>query len=276
MDIGACGAFILGLEDEFLEVRMASLESVCKLALQFPDFGHSSLDFIVDMFNDEIEDIRLKAIQCLSKVSGEGIILREDQIDIVLGVLEDTSIDIREALHEVLGNCDFSTKLAFKSCLEKLLDNLRRYPEDKLSIWKCLKKLGSHDPSLTRSLVPELLMIHPFLELPEPSLENDAYLSILMLVFNATAKFPDIADLFQNHTVKHYSYLRYSYPDLIPDIPALDPGLEMARLSTQLTGEISEPAMKFLSAIFERIRSVMSSSTVSVETQTSVIELSIK
>lgn len=46
-----------------------------------------SLDFLVDMFNDEIEDVRLKAISSLSKIS-ENIVLREDQLETILGALE--------------------------------------------------------------------------------------------------------------------------------------------------------------------------------------------
>lgn len=276
MEIGACGAFVQGLEDEFSEVRMASLESICKLALCFPSFAEYSLDFIVDMFNDEIENIRLKAIQCLTKISEKAIILREDQVDIVLGALEDTSADIREALHDMLGNCQLSSQYALKACTDKLLDNLRRYPEDKTSLWKCFKKLGLNHAPLAQPLAPELLMIHPFLELPEPSLEDDAYISVLILMFNAALTCPGVTKFFQDHTIRHYSYLRYSYPDLVPNISNLNSDFEVADLSSQPTGKTSEPAMRFLSAIFERIRNVMHSSRVSIDTQTSVIELSMR
>lgn len=39
------------------------------------------------MFNDEIEEVRLKAIQCLGRISNQ-IVLREDQLETVLAVLE--------------------------------------------------------------------------------------------------------------------------------------------------------------------------------------------
>ncbi|XP_042149002.1 integrator complex subunit 4-like [Ixodes scapularis] len=87
MGSGACGAFVHGLEDEFLEVRLATLDSLCKLALKFHSFAAQSLDFIVDMFNDEIEEVRLKAIQCLGRISNQ-IVLREDQLETILAVLE--------------------------------------------------------------------------------------------------------------------------------------------------------------------------------------------
>lgn len=64
---GACGAFVHGLEDEFMgtklrrykihftitqllptEVRSASLDSLCHLALDNPKFARLSLDFLVE------------------------------------------------------------------------------------------------------------------------------------------------------------------------------------------------------------------------------------
>lgn len=43
--------------------------------------------FVYSMFNDEIEEVRLKAIDCMTKIS-QLIVLREDQLEIILGVLE--------------------------------------------------------------------------------------------------------------------------------------------------------------------------------------------
>ena len=37
---------------------MASLEALCLLAMEFPLFAVLSLDFLVDMFNDEIDTVR--------------------------------------------------------------------------------------------------------------------------------------------------------------------------------------------------------------------------
>ncbi|KAL1427781.1 hypothetical protein MTO96_003125 [Rhipicephalus appendiculatus] len=217
MGSGACGAFVHGLEDEFLEVRLASLDSLCRLALQFPSFAAQSLDFIVDMFNDEIEEVRLKAIQCLGRISNQ-IVLREDQLETVLAVLEDSSMDIREALHEVLGGCCLSTKAGLKACVDALLDNLKRYPQDKRSLWRCLRLLGLRHPYLTLPLVPELLGIHAYFDLPEPDVEDPAYMSTLILVFNAAAGCPTMVPLFEEHTLRHYSYLKDSFPSLVPQL----------------------------------------------------------
>ena len=40
------------------EVRLAALESMSKLAERNKKFGILCVDFLIDMFNDEIEDVR--------------------------------------------------------------------------------------------------------------------------------------------------------------------------------------------------------------------------
>lgn len=135
MSSGACGAFVHGLEDEYLEVRMPALDSLCKLANQNPRFAHLCLDFLVDMLNDEIESVRLNAINSLRKVCRH-ITLREDQLEVILGVLEDFSWEIREEVRELLSHCHLSTRACLHATIIALLGNLTKYPQDRASIWR--------------------------------------------------------------------------------------------------------------------------------------------
>ena len=48
------GAFVHGLEDEFSQVRTAAVDSICELSLKDDIFANKAVDFLVDMFNDEI------------------------------------------------------------------------------------------------------------------------------------------------------------------------------------------------------------------------------
>lgn len=82
----------------------------------------------MDMFNDEIEDVRIKAIDSLTRIS-QHTVLREDQLETILGALEasfhhyffktdsfhylsviccTSSIDVRENLkqHAVFSNLE--------------------------------------------------------------------------------------------------------------------------------------------------------------------------
>lgn len=57
------------------------------LAVNESNFAIVALDFLVDMFNDDIQEVRLKAIDSLCKMS-DHIEFREDQLEIILGLLE--------------------------------------------------------------------------------------------------------------------------------------------------------------------------------------------
>ena len=60
---------------------------MCQLGMHSKHFATQSLDYLVDMFNDEIEAVRLKAINSLCRISSS-LELREDQLETVLAILE--------------------------------------------------------------------------------------------------------------------------------------------------------------------------------------------
>ncbi|NXJ66663.1 INT4 protein, partial [Rostratula benghalensis] len=251
IESGACGAFVHGLEDEMYEVRIAAVEALCMLAQSSPSFAEKCLDFLVDMFNDEIEEVRLQSIHTMRKISNN-ITLREDQLDTVLAVLEDSSRDIREALHELLCCTNVSTKEGIHLALVELLKNLTKYPTDRESIWKCLKFLGSRHPTLVLPLVPELLSTHPFFDTPEPDMDDPAYIAVLVLIFNAAQSCPTMPALFSDHTFRHYAYLRDSLSHLVP--PLRLPGRKL--LSSPVSPSITpheDPSQQFLHQSLERV-----------------------
>ncbi|XP_043929275.1 integrator complex subunit 4 isoform X2 [Protopterus annectens] len=254
IDSGACGAFVHGLEDEMYEVRISAVESLCALAQSSPSFAEKCLDFLVDMFNDEIEEVRLQSIHSLRKISNH-ITLREDQLDTVLAVLEDSSRDIREALHELLCYTNVSTKDCIRLALVDLLKNLTKYPTDKNSIWKCLKFLGGRHPTLVLPLVPELLSTHPFFDTPEPDMDDPAYIAVLVLIFNAAKSCPTMTALFSDHTFRHYAYLRDSLSHLVPELRL--PGRKMAAMSDYSTlAPVEDSSQQFLRQSLERLYTI--------------------
>ena len=57
VSLGSCGAFVHGLEDECFSVRVAAVDSLTRLAVENSSLASLALDFLVDMFNDEIEQV---------------------------------------------------------------------------------------------------------------------------------------------------------------------------------------------------------------------------
>ncbi|XP_043224556.1 integrator complex subunit 4-like [Amphibalanus amphitrite] len=252
MSSGACGAFVHGLEDEFLEVRSAALESMTELATLHPHFAEMSLDFIVDMFNDEIAEVRLRAVDSLSRI-GQMITLREDQLDEILAVLEVYSIDTREGLHRMLGDCRLGNTDSLKLCVEKLLKNLKRYPQDKRSLWRCFQRMGAAHPDLVLPLVPSLLHIHPYFQLPEQDVQDPAYVCILLLVMNAAAGSPTMMALLDDNTRRHFLYLRDTLPGMVPDrLPGQAAAAAAAAPSPSTPAAARDNAAEFLQSVLRR------------------------
>ena len=249
MSLGACGAFIHGLEDECLSVRLNSIESLTSLACRNPSFAHASIDFLVEMFNDEIEAVRLRAVHCLRKI-GKHIVLRDDQLETILAALEDFSLDIREALHELLSCCSLSTKSCLRSTVDALLANLERYPQDRRSLHRCFQWVGRNHPHLTLELVPELLEIHPFMDTAEHDLNDRRYICMLILVFNASASGSAIVTLLPDYVLRHYSFLRDSMPQLIPYLKC---DAETGMLSGDQSGTPSTSNVSFSGSFLKEV-----------------------
>ncbi|XP_076380143.1 integrator complex subunit 4 [Megalopta genalis] len=244
---GSCGAFIHGLEDEFLEVRTAAVEALCTLSLEQPNIARVALDFMVDMFNDEIQDVRLRAIESLRRISAS-VTLREDQLETILGALEDFSGEVREGLHATLAASRLATRNCLHMCVNRLLENLTRYPQDRESIRSCLAALGASHPYLTLPLVPQLLGRHPFFDTPEPDVDEPSYASVLVMIFNAAFHCPSMHALFTEHTSKHYHYLRDTMPHLVPRLrPAITSGPGFER--DDKTDEETERGKEFLEKV---------------------------
>lgn len=212
---------------------------------------------MVDMFNDEIQDIRLKAIESMKRILSS-VELGEDQLETILGALEDYSGEVREGLHSMLAASRLATKNCLNMCIMKLLDNLNRYGEDKDSIRNCLARLGASHPNFTSPLVPQLLVQHPFFDTPEPNIAVPSYSSILVLIFNAAAHCPSMHALFTRHSLaKHYHYLRDTMPHLVPVLsPAMFSGScgeEHARTEVDSEQVKNKRATEFLERLVTNI-----------------------
>ena len=214
---GFVSAFVQALDDECAEVRLCALKTVSQIAKNNAKFAIFALDLIVDMFSDEIQSVRLEAIRCLGSFS-TNVSLRDEQLDVVIYNLEESSQFIREAIHLLLGVCALPTGSAILSVVNSLLVNLTKYPLDMYSIWRSMKGIGTHNGHAVCSQVQELLRAHPFFISPEPDSEDPAYVSILILVFNALSSCPTVLPILPTHVYRHYPYLRDALPQLVPQI----------------------------------------------------------
>lgn len=78
------------------------------------------------------------------------------QLETILSALEDYSIVVREKLHTMLQASTVATKDGLQNVISKLLENLRKYPQDRRSIFATFKKLGERHAELTLPLVTQV------------------------------------------------------------------------------------------------------------------------
>ena len=186
---GACGAFIHGLEDEYRIVRVASIHSLAELAHKEKsgNFAKVAMDYLVDMLNDEIENVRLQAINSCCKLASRVPVLLEDQLENVLkGCLPDARQDIRLSTHRLLASCSLLSRDSLMTTIEELLKSLQKYPADQYSIYTAFRDLGKNHPNFVAALTPKLLELHPFFDTQEIDISDTEHAAKMILILNAS------------------------------------------------------------------------------------------
>ena len=81
-----------------------------------------------------------------------------------------------------------------------------------------MKELGSNHPGFISLILPELLSLDPHFEMPEPNMDDDCYVAVMLAVYNAAARESSIVTLFAAHTQRHYRFHKSRFPYLVPDV----------------------------------------------------------
>lgn len=74
----------------------------------------------------------------------------------------------------MLGCCKVQSRACLTMVVQKVLDVLSKYPQDKLSAFGCLQRVGLKHPDLCMSLTPQLIQDHPFFDSAEKDVEDPA------------------------------------------------------------------------------------------------------
>eukprot|EP01119_Soliformovum_irregulare_P018108 TRINITY_DN5496_c0_g1_i3.p1 TRINITY_DN5496_c0_g1~~TRINITY_DN5496_c0_g1_i3.p1 ORF type:complete len:936 (-),score=298.92 TRINITY_DN5496_c0_g1_i3:291-2894(-) len=223
MDTGAIGVFIQGLEDEFFEVREATVESIGELSMRSLDFAQKAVDFLVDMFNDEIESVVVNAINCLKKL-GNRVRLTEDQLHIVLSTVQDSSSHVRVSLHQLLKTTVMTSITCLHATTSALLANLTRYPKDVDTTFEALKSLGERHSSYTEFIIEDLLRIDSRFLTQEYHPDDVYFIGVLIVILNASTINKSILALLPKYIFRHTHYLKDKYPSYFPDVKISEEG----------------------------------------------------
>ena len=238
IDVSSCGAFTHGLESENSKVRLESIESLTILVIskKSTHFAKKALDALIDMLNDEIEGVRLSAVNGVTKIlnfsEGAGNVtdfmnmktLYTDQLTNVIAALDDTVTEIRTAVRGVLGSCTVPEVDSLFQIVRMLEKNLIKYPGDTESIYETFSNLGKNHASLTQVLTSSLLGIDPNLDSREPNLNDPIYLGKLVMILKAAKILPVITTMVPSYVKSHYQFLKHAMRERIDLIPGLESG----------------------------------------------------
>ncbi|EJD76202.1 integrator complex subunit 4 [Loa loa] len=267
---GACGAFVTALEDEFMIVRQAGVYSLGQLAADRPFLAAAALDHLADMFNDEIEQVRLDAVRALTPLVVHGI-LQKEQLDTILTVLDDALPDSREALCVLLSRSTLGTPDCLRYVVKALLNCMRRFPIDRQSIFKCMSDLGRRHATFVQLLSDELLELHPVFDITEPAVDDQFYLAKLILILNAASAHDPICSLLPAFAVRHYKFLRCSMPLLVPTIEAFSDDSTSSTNNLSINKKLAEAGER-TRALLERTYEMMQEASQSRSYQQRMIE----
>ncbi|CAF1642048.1 unnamed protein product [Adineta ricciae] len=215
--IGPCGALISGLEDEYSDVRAAAIDSCYDISCCHDVFQSKLVEYIVSMFDDDIEHVRLQAMRVLGKIA-QGRVLRGEQVLSILTELLSRSYDIRSALHDILRVVRIGDPDTLYKLFHRLVENIQRFKTDTHSVLRCLRELGQNNSAFIALLLPKLLPMHSYLDVQEPQFSKIDHTCALIVVLNAALYHPSIISILPDYVFRHYRYLRTKEPDLTPNL----------------------------------------------------------
>ncbi|KAJ2125782.1 hypothetical protein IW147_000553 [Coemansia sp. RSA 720] len=268
LDSGAAGAFVHGLEDEYQEVRDAAIESILELSSESPVFATRAVDFLVDMFNDSSDRVRVRAMRALTVMGTRSVIyLTDEQLSIAVSAIKDSSQAVRLRIYEFL-----SVSVVSSSGLQQLMraisDNLEAYSSDLLPIYRALKLVGAnHSNIITPQLTCTLLNISQHYLSREARIDDVVYAGNVILVINTKrATRHAVASVLPDYVFGHLPYLCDKYPGCLPDnlaeyvpvhLPYVRQMLVRPTPDAVVTQKTSDDDEQRTSALFDRMRCVL-------------------
>ncbi|KAJ2734312.1 hypothetical protein IW152_002443 [Coemansia sp. BCRC 34962] len=228
LDSGAAGAFVHGLEDEYQEVRDAAIESITELSIGSTEFAAKAVDFLVDMFNDSSDRVRLCAIRALVAIGDRSLIkLTEEQLSIALSAMKDACRTVRESIYAFLAVSVVAQPEALTKLMAAMKSSLDKYPDDQMPIYRALMALGlSHSNVINTAFVRALLGISEHYLSREARIDDTVYAGNVILLMNTDLPTRhELATILPDYVFSHLPYLRDKYrgcfpQDIVQSVPS--------------------------------------------------------
>ncbi|XP_057523807.1 protein SIEL isoform X2 [Amaranthus tricolor] len=140
----AAGLFVHGLEDEYSEVQQAACISLRMLPVISDQFASEAVNILKYGLHGDTT-VRLEALKTIHHIVLSGCLkMQEENIDMLLGTLLDSSSEIRSRAFNLLESVKLPGLKVFKSTVESLLKSVDMYPKSEAQVFCTLFSIGQN------------------------------------------------------------------------------------------------------------------------------------
>ena len=210
------GLFLYSLE-ETKEIKIKTLKLITKYHKEIK--AQNNFEYLLELINDEENEVRYEAINCLETLIPFVDILPYKTCEIIIFSLKERNNKLRKLFMNLLSKMKLDIdQEKFENILKLIKDNIETFPNDNEKILKLLKNFTRNN---IRCLNDEFFikifnLEQDFLKIELEGANEDTYYVVKMLVF-------DIYLIEKNYKIgfkipKYFIKNLYHYQTLFPDI----------------------------------------------------------
>eukprot|EP00347_Sterkiella_histriomuscorum_P005629 403355867 len=251
------GILLLLLEDDSMVVRLSGINTMSHFANQVKDIRPRCLNFLIDMLNDEIDEVRTGALHGIAFFN-EISELKDSEVNIVLFNLTEDNQRLRDEIYRFFGMTIITKPELFQKLLNKLFENLRAFgKKDQHQIFQLLKELGNSHSQLVEKMFNKILGIDKRFQAIDPIWTDIIFVAKMILVYSASQQIPQIFYEAPSFVEKSLNYLKDQYrqyftvnhQNLNQDSNSIVNELEFANIFNQIKDLIGQKQLKPIIAI---------------------------
>ncbi|KAH9303046.1 hypothetical protein KI387_014629, partial [Taxus chinensis] len=213
LTLSAAGALLHGVEDEFFEVRVATILSLERLSGFSMRFADGALDLLMDMLNDDSLEVRMHTLHGLLHMAQiDRLRVQEKHMHMFLGMLEDINADIRSGARRVLSHMKLPRISIFRMSIEALMANLDKHPQDKQDIISVMYHTGKIHSTFVLCSAKEFVQQITSYSNGELGLDHPHMPALLILMLAAQISNVGICFQIPQKVVSYANYYHFKFP----------------------------------------------------------------
>ncbi|GLJ23248.1 hypothetical protein SUGI_0439750 [Cryptomeria japonica] len=213
LTLSAAGAFLHGVEDEFFEVRVATIHSLVRLSGFSKQFADGALDLLMDMLNDDSLEVRMHTLHGLLHMAQlDHLRVQEKHMHMFLGMLEDINADIRSGARRLLGHMKLPSISMFKMSFNALIENLDKHPQDEKDIISVMYHIGKTHSTFVVCSSNEFVQKLTSYSNGESGLDHPHMPALLILMLAAQISNVGISFQIPQKLISYANYFHYKFP----------------------------------------------------------------